>query len=298
MKTIKKYVGASYGTPAPGDRISVNTPLAPFQRKKSDSKVTEYINKCKGVDWNLFGYATAVRYPDGKIELINGQHRIDIVRQVLPEITEVPAHIIDVTEMQYAASLFDNMNGAASQNLKSEEQFYAQIYAGNKQALMLQSVLLQTNFSVGQVNASATNRPIKYANFVKCIKFGSDEFLRAAKLIDTIWPRGVVSDNLLSGLTRLFSINEYAPLMDSSCSIGIAFENWLTNHANNGVTQQELEFKKYRNAGPWYDATAYGLARHFLKARRSQGKTAMKVGVIEKIWSDHAKLKDSDSGFF
>lgn len=298
MKTVEKYLGSSYGTPAPGGRISVDTPLAPFQRKKSKAKVTEYINKSKGVDWNLFGYATAVRYPDGRIELINGQHRIDVVRQILPDVKEVPAHIIDLTETQYAATLFDNMNGAASQNLKSEEQFYAQIYAGNKHALMLESILKKTNFSVGKVNESPTNRPIKYANFVKCVRFGSDEFLRAAELVDTIWPKGSVSDNLLSGMSRLFSINEYAPLMDNTCSIGKGFEQWLTNHANNGITQRELEFKKYQNAGPWYDAIAYGLARHYLKVRRAQNKSSINIGVIEKIWSDHTRTKDSDSLFF
>lgn len=296
-KTENKYIGISHGTPAPGDRIPVNIALAKFQRPKNKKKIVEYINKSKGVDWNLFGYATAVRYPDGTLELINGQHRIGVVKDTLPDVTEVPAHIIDVDDAQYAASLFYDMNGGASATLKSEEQFLARIYAGDKHALLLQSILEKTRFSIGDVNSKPGHRSIKYANFLKCVKFGSNEFLRASEIIDTKFPTGAVNDNLLSGMTRLFAIEHYKDLADKNKAIGEAFEKWIENHANNGVTQKDLEFRGFRNAGPWYDAAAYGLARFFLKTQRSKGKASVKLDVIRKIWESHNK-DDSDSGFF
>lgn len=299
MSKIETLVGNSHGTPAPGARISVNTPLAPMQRNLNRKKVEEYAVKSNGVDWNLFGYATAVRFPDGRLEVINGQHRIDVVKQVLPDVKEVPAHIIDVTDAQYAAILFDYMNGGASAALKSEEQFFAKIHAGDKFSLNLERVLNKTKFSVGKVNSNGgTNREIKYANFVKCVKFGETAFLQAADIISTTWPSGRVSDNLLSGLSRLFGLDEYKDIGDPGTRIGRDFRSWIKALADNGISQRQLEFRSLRNNGPWYDACAYGVARQFLKNQRRQNKASVKIETIKAIWEAPAKEDDSDFDSF
>jgi hypothetical protein len=190
------------------------------------------------------------------------------------------------------------MNGGASAALKSEETFLANIHAGDKHALMLEEILKKTRFSVGAVNASINHRSIKFANFVKCVKMGETAFLRAATIIDTSWPTGSIDDNLLSGMTRLFVVPEYEDLMDTTKAVGRDFQTWIQNHANNGVTQKDLSFVKYRNAGPWYDSGAYGLARHFFKHQRSKNKVAMNLKYIKDVWESHAKDGDSDSGIF
>lgn len=294
-KTIEKYVGSSYGQPAPGNTIPVNTPLAEMQRKLNRKKVEEYIVLSKGVDWNLFGYATAVRFPNGDLKVINGQHRIEVVKEVLPGVKEVPAHIINVTDAQYAAGLFDKMNGAASATLKSEEQFFARIHAGDTNANALKTVLEKTSFSVGQVNDLPGNRAIKYANFVKCVKFSEIAFLQAAKVIDEVWPDGPVDDNLLSGMARLFSLEPYTEVANPSRPIGGRFIEWLKSCKTVGISQKQLAFKSLRNAGPWYDAAAYGLARSFFKRERSENRPAPKVSYIKSIWESHAKDEEFDS---
>jgi hypothetical protein len=187
------------------------------------------------------------------------------------------------------------MNGAASATLKSEEQFFAKIYADDKNAIALKYVLEKTSFSVGQVNEKTGNRAIKYANFVKCVRFGELAFLKAARIIDEVWPDGPVDDNVLSGMTRLFSLEPYAALGDSSRPIGSRFIEWLKSCKAVGISQKQLACKSLRNAGPWYDAAAYGLARSFLKRERSEGRPVPKVSYIKSIWESHAKDEDLDS---
>jgi hypothetical protein len=297
MTTVfEKYHGISRGTPAPGARIPITTPLAPMQRPLNIKKVEEYVSKSGGIDWNLFGYATAVQFPDGRLQLINGQHRIHAVSETLPSVTEVPAHIISLSDAQYAAVLFDYMNGGASSALKSEDQFYAKLFAKDAQALELERILKLTKFNVGQVNAASNHRQIKYANFVKCVKFSEIAFLQAAHIIDTVYPNNAVNDNFLSGLSRLFSLKDYNDFGDPTTANGKQFINWLTTLASAGVGQKTLEFKKLRNAGPWYDAAAYGLCRAFLKQQRGIGRKVPKVAQIKAIYDSHFKDEDdSDS---
>lgn len=296
MSKVETLIGNSFGTMAPGARVPINTPLAIMQRDLNRKKVEEYAVKSGGVDWNLFGYATAVRFPDGHLELINGQHRIEVVKEILPDVTEVPAHIIDITDAQYAAILFDYMNGGASASLKSEEQFFAKIHAGDKHSLQLETVLKKSPFSVGKVNFAAGVRGIKYANFVKSVKFGETGFLQACDIINTNWPTGKVSDNLISGLSRLFGLSEYKDIGDPGTRIGRDFRAWIKGLADAGITQKQLEFRNLRNAGPWYDACAYGVARQFLKNQRRQNKASVKIETIKHIW-ELPTTEDSDSDF-
>lgn len=301
MTTTKekiRYLGCQKGTPAPGASIPVDTPLAPFQRRLNKTKVREYINQHQGIDWNLFGYATAVRLPSGELWLINGQHRIDCVKTVLPDCLEVPAHIFDVDNEQYAAIMFSSMNGESSSQLKSEERFKSNIAAGNPEALTLEKILKQTRFSIGEVNSKPGYREIKYANFVKSVRFGRDCFLTAAATIDLHWPTGAVNDNLISGMSRLFSIPAYSDFLNPSSQLSQQFNQWLAGLSALGCQQHELTFKKYFNAGPNYDAVAYGLARYFFKSLRSRGLKAPHLSEIETVWRSHVKKDDSDSFFF
>lgn len=293
-----RYYGCQKGTMAPGHRIPVTTPLAPFQRRLNRTKVREYINQHQGIDWNLFGYATAVKLPTGELWLINGQHRIDAVKLILPECLEVPAHVFDVDDEQYAAILFSSMNGESSSQLKSEERFKSNIAAGNQDALRLERVLKKTQFSIGEVNQSNTNREIKFANFVKSVRFGEQAFLTASALIDRHWPKGAVNDNLVSGMSRLFAVADYSDFLDPTSRLFQEFDRWLAGLSALGCQQHELTFKKYFNAGPNYDAVAYGLARYFFKSLRSRGQTAPRLTVIEGIWKSHVKREEGDSFFF
>lgn len=290
QNTYEKYAGQSFGTPAPGNTISVHTPLAKSQRDLNETKVKEYLNQHEGINWDLFGYVKGMRFGDGREVIYDGQHRIFAVKKILPHIKEVPAHIVDGSP-ELAAKYFDAVNGGSSSNLNSEQKFFAKVEAGDEFAKEIETTIKKTKWSIGKVNAAKTHRPAKYANAVKAIGFGESAFLRSCDIIDQVFPEGP-ADNLLSGMSRLLSMDEYKELGNPNKAIGQRFVQWLINIKTIGATPKNLEFKKYRNTGPWYDAIAYGLARHFFQTERSQGRSVPSIKTIKDVWEK--PVKDAD----
>ena len=101
-KKVEKYIGHERGTWAPGDRIPVDIPLARCQRPYRARNVYKYIAEVQGLNRDLFGYAKAVRRrSDGQLALIDGQHRINLVKIISPQTKEVPAQIITVDDEDF-----------------------------------------------------------------------------------------------------------------------------------------------------------------------------------------------------
>jgi hypothetical protein len=290
MKYYEKFQGSVTGTPAPGLTVSINTPLAVSQRPLNETKIREYISKHQGINWDLFGYVKAMCFSSGKTVIYDGQHRIEIVKLICPHIEEVPAHIVQGTP-ELAAKYFWEENGGSKSNLSTSEQFWAKVQAKDEFALEIAKTISKTNFAVGKVNSVHANRQAKYANIVKAISFSEPAFLRSCQIIDEVFPDGP-ADNLLSGLSFLLSIPEYAELGNPKKAIGRHFVQWLHQLKAVGANPKNLEFKKYRNNGPWYNAVAYGLARHFFQARRSQGKQCPGIEIIHDIWNKPVEEAD------
>jgi hypothetical protein len=295
--SVEKYVGQIWGTPAKGDRIPINTPMHKSQRPYKKQNVYKYIAKVEGLDWNLFGYATAVkRKSDGELAVINAQHRINLVKIVAPWITEVPAHIIEVDDEQfevYASELFSQFNGTVSKGLSNEELYYSQVLAKDPQALDMQRVLINCGLSCGEVNKSPSAYPVVYATFVKCLKIGENPAIRAVELL--IKGFKTVADDPLHGLTFLLGQPEYSVLGDPTTKIGQDFELWFTQAVPTFHSVNDLKFKKYRNNPSWQKGIAYGLMKSFAKYQRNHSKTAPpKLASIKKIYEDG--FKDEDSG--
>ena len=294
-KSVEKYIGEEWGNWAPGDRIPVDTPLAACQRPYKARNVYKYITEVKGLDRNLFGYATAVkRRSDGKLALINGQHRINLVKIISPATLEVPAQVIEVDDADfetYGSRLFQQSNGRVSKGLSNEELFKSSVLAQDPEALNIKSVIDQLGLSIGEVNASANNLPVVYAGFVKCLKLGEAETRRAVDLLKAGF--GSVADDPLHGLVFLLSQPEYADLGNPSVAVGKHFEQWLTKAVPMFHGINDLKFKKYRQ-GAWEKGIAYGLAQSFAKFQRNKNMAAPSITPIKKIWK--AGFEDDDSG--
>jgi hypothetical protein len=291
--SVEKYIGHEWGNWAPGDRIPVDTPLASCQRPYKKQNVYKYIAEVKGLDRNLFGYATAVkRKSDGKLALINGQHRINLVKIVSPYTTEVPAQVIEVDDADfesYSSRLFQQSNGKVSKGLSNEELFKSSVLAQDAYALYVESILKKLNLSCGEVNADPKHLPVVYAGFVKCLKLGEAETIRAVELLKSGF--NTVADDPLHGLVFLLSQPDYTDLANPNLAIGRHFEQWLTKAVPMFHGINDLKFKKYRQ-GAWEKGIAYGLAQSFAKFQRNSGKTAINVKPIKKIWE--AGFKDAD----
>jgi hypothetical protein len=297
-KKLEQYIGKVRGDMAPGDRIPVNTEMDAAQRDLQEGNIWKYAEKSKGVDWNLFGYATAVKYPGGTLKLINGQHRIELVKHFAPEVTEVPAHIVDLSHLsddeaqKESASLFAKMNGTASRHLTSDQLFWAGTIEGDPDALFYKSVLERANLMCGRVNEGPGRKKVKYSNFIKAVKMGVDETIRAAELIDYAYPKNAMNDTLLSGMARLFSHSSYEELMDSNTKIYQQFEDWFVNILPQVMTIQDLSFRVYRNTHLWHDGVAYGLYQKFAHYQRIKGRKCMPVDAIQLNYEKGIKVDE------
>lgn len=290
MKKLEAYLGREHGTPAPGDRVSIDTPLAISQRELNETKCWEYIRQHDGVNWDLFGYVKAVRLPSGELLIIDGQHRMYIIKRILPHCTEVPAHIVDGTS-ELAARYFDALNGGSSKNLTTEEKFWAKLCAGDEFAQMIANCVAKTEYSLGKFQQSEDRVGLKYANTLKAIRMGESYFQKSCEITHELWPGRGGCDNFISGQTRLFQI--YPELANPELKIHEHYVEWLRVLRDGlNVNPSNLQFKKYRNNGPWYDAVAYGLARKFFQMIRGRGWNAPPLSKIETIWMEGNKSED------
>jgi hypothetical protein len=294
--SVQKFIGVEWGKPAPGDRIPVTTPMHISQRPYKKQNVFKYIARVGGVDWNLFGYATAVRRKsDGAMAVINGQHRINLVKLVLPTVTEVPAQVIEVDDKEfetYASALFSQFNGQTQKSLTNEELFHSQVLALDPEALYMKSILEKCNLSCGTVNVKPTTTPVVYATFAKCLKLSETATVRAVELMQKGFK--TVADDPLHGLVFLLSLPTYSVLGDAKTKIGKDFETWFTQAVPMFHSLSDLKFKKYRNNPSWQKGIAYGLVKSFNKFQRNHSKTAgPAVTEIKKIYESGFKNEDS-----
>lgn len=283
-KNIKHFVGAQRGVMAPGDRVSVDTPMNITQRGLHRKDIYKWIEKHKGVDWNLFGYVTVVQFPNGDREMINGQHRTDLVKMVLPEQTEVPAHIINIEDQDYAAKLFAAMNGGSSRKLTTEELFWSEVIGKEPFALYVKEQLEKMNLACGKVNEGKGRKQVKYPNFTKCLKMGEDATAVAVSLIDNAYPDQGIDDQVLSGVTRLLSLKEYAEYADSDTTLGKQFEEWFTGSLADNHQLTELRFNLYKNTSQWYNGVAFGLAKKFSHFQKRRNRKSIPISVIKDIY--------------
>jgi|DEB0MinimDraft_6_1074348.scaffolds.fasta_scaffold74093_1 hypothetical protein len=295
-KKIEKYLGKVRGVMATGPRVPIDTEMDIAQRDCNFNDVWKYIEKSRGLDWNLFGYVTVVKFPDGTQKMINGLHRKTLVEYVAPYVTEVPAHIIDLSHLTQeeaqveAAKYFAKYNGAASRTVSSEQRFWAEVIGLDEDALRLKDILIKANLSCGKVNDIPGTKKVKYNNFVQAVKLGTNETIRAAQLIHLAYPGNTINDTLLSGMARLFSHSSYYELMDDTTKIYEQFEDWFVNFLPKMKGIRDLSYRQYRNAHKWHDGVAYGLYRDFAHFQRTQGRWCIPVDSIKKHYEKGIQL--------
>lgn len=294
--SVEKYIGRVWGQWAPGDRIPVDTPMHASQRPYKKQNVYKYIAKVQGLDRNLFGYATAIkRKSDGKLAVINGQHRINLVKIVDPTTAEVPAQVIEVDDTEfdsYGAALFTQFNGTVQKSLTNEELFYSSVLAQDPDALHVKDILEKCGLSCGEVNRDPAHPAVVYATFKKCLKLSEDLTVRAVDMMKSGF--NTVADDPLHGLVFLFSVPEYQKYADPTTKEGREFEQWFTKAVPMFHGVNDLKFKKFRQ-GPWQKGIAYGLAQSFRKYAKNANRPHIAIGKIKEIYEAGFK-DDEDSG--
>jgi len=267
-RDIQPYVGVTFGSKPTITEISLSDiDLDESQRYYNENNAKNYIKYVKGFDWNLFGVPTVVKYPDGTFKCVNGQHRIEILKMLLPGVDKIDVHLIDFSQLSEkqatvkSALLFSNTNGRTISKVKAEELFWADVVAEDSDALHLQDVLMACGFSCGKVNfVPSATKSVKFANFKKCVDLSEEATIYAAKLIEDTWPEErKFNDILFIGLVRLFTTPGYESLMDPSTTCGAEFEQWFLNLGVLGINGKTLRFMNYRENGDWAKGAAYGI---------------------------------------
>jgi hypothetical protein len=269
-ETLAHLIGREYGQPAPGARVSVDVDLDITQRFFRESDVVKYIEEVQCVDWNQFGYVTVIEHSDGRQVLIDGQHRTGVVRALLPNQQEIPAHIIRTDDQKYAAKLFARLNGVTIRKISNEELLWAEVLAESPEALKTHYWLVECDLACGRVNDDGRRAEVKRATFERAIKYSPQATKAAVNLIRGAYPAARKFDNLLLGMVRLLSHSQYAKLMNKNITIGQMFEQWM-NYYGQGHKISELVDLVPRT-DPWYDAIAFGLYKQFRIWMDGRGK--------------------------
>jgi len=270
-RDIAPFVNISFGSKPTITELSLSDiELDESQRYYNENNAKQYIKHVKGFDWNLFGVPTVVKYPDNRFKCVNGQHRIMILKMLLPDVDKINVHLIDFSEYSHelatikSALLFSNTNGRTISKVKAEELFWADIIANDPKALHLLDILRKCGFSCGKVNevpeSLCAQKSVKFANFEKCVNLSEEATVYAARLIEDTWPEErKFNDILFIGLVRLFTTSGYESLMDPSTTCGAEFEQWFLNLGVLGINGKTLRFMNYRENGDWAKGAAYGL---------------------------------------
>jgi hypothetical protein len=300
-KSKQKYIGAvAPNSPftvdeiAPMPRIEMicldELEVPPMQRDLVEGRLDSTIAKFDGWDWNLHGIIVVWYNPaTEKYYNIDGRHRVDGIRRFQPNIEYVPAIIIETTDIEYISRIFAGFNGVASKKLNAEELLLANVYAKDATALYHESVLLKADIASGKVpvNNHKGKLQVKYPNFVKALKHGEANLLRAIELCKAAYPGQKIDDVLMAGLAFMFETYADSGLSDNNTKFGAMFEQWFIDNAlaMDGKTPA-YQFKNLKDCNTWHIGRAYGIYANFRRYATAQNMTAIPgTKIIQELYN-------------
>jgi hypothetical protein len=289
-----KFQYQEYGQWANGDRIPIGTPMSPVQRETKDGYIRSKIRLQKGLNKNLFGVVKVARLPSGKLEVIDGRQRMTLAITVNPGITEVPAHIIDFSNLteeeasKTSYKYFYELND--TKKVANEDMFYSQVMQEDPTAIEMKELLEKCNLACGKVNKSNAFASIKYATFEKCFSRNKEAILRAAYLFETYVP--FWNDNCFIGVHRWLSANisagskknsswgaiDHSELLDPNSKAWQSCEEFFEDKVADWQLD-DLMFQQYKNMNDWSWGTAVGLTIKWCHWARLHSKSTGSIRV-------------------
>lgn len=124
-----------------------------YQRPEDEKRVAKIVSTFR---WDRFGAVVLAPKPDGRFNIIDGQHRARAA-QMHPEVSLIPAVIIVAKDVSAEASSFVGIN-AQRKNTSSLELFFAQLAAGDEDAETIRQVCDRAGVRVPKY-PSASYRP-------------------------------------------------------------------------------------------------------------------------------------------
>lgn len=289
-----KFQYQEYGQWANGDRVPIDTPMSPVQRDTQIGYIRGKIRSHKGLNKNLFGVVKVARLPSGRLEVIDGRQRMTLAVTVNPGIKEVPAHIIDFSDLteeeasKTSYKYFYDLND--TKKVANEDLFYSQVMQEDPTALEMKALLEKCNLACGKVNNGNAFASIKYATFEKCFNRNKEAVVRAAYLFETyvrFW-----NDNCFIGVHRWLSANmpagkrknsswatiDHSELLDPTSKAWQSCEEFFEDKVAD-YQLDELSFEHYRNMNDWSWGTAVGLTIKWCHWARLHNKSTGSIRV-------------------
>jgi hypothetical protein len=199
------------GTPVQQiEMVSVDLKGFKGQRWLRKPTADNFVKSVGQFDWNLFGVVTVAEFPDGSRQVIDGGHRIHMAKTSVPQITEVPAIIVQVTDVAMAARIFARFNATGRTSLNPEEIFINRVLGEERDALILEQALLDCGVHVTNKllkMGDESGKTVKIRAFEKFYTNTPREYETALGIIDFVFVNEKsVNSMLTEGLVKLIQI--------------------------------------------------------------------------------------------
>lgn len=296
-----------YGTPVKGAiTVPVDLPAVACQRKVYKQRARNYIKSVGEFDWNLFGVISVVEYPDGNREIVDGGHRVFLVKEYLPHISEVPAVVLPVEDEQQASRLFHRFNGTASKSVTAEEQFVAQVLGDEAEALNFEKVLRRckvcvssNGIKVGSDIGTGYNgaeqksimfipKEVRISKFKELARFNEEHLTTACNLINSIFYNDkTMNMMLLQGIVGLLKFFEQRGEEFNYDK----FESFLSDKAKS-TPQSKMTYPELRKHNHYGISIAYGLYNDMSDwAKINNLSMPFPLKVIKQAWESAGSVE-------
>ena len=275
QRQLDKYRGQVKGQPCRIEELTIAAlTLNPCQRILDQQHAWQCVRRAGGLDWNLFQPLNVVRKSTGQLEVIDGQHRLEILRMVLPEQKTVQCRVIETDSNQEAARLFTQLNLKLIKRVKDTDLLWAEIIEGDERALKTEKFLVDNELSTGRINQEQAKNTVDLPSLRRCLQWGVKETARAVALFRQAWPlERVINGDVLTGMVRLLTFDHYREDLAENTMYGEDFDRWFVAVFQH-LDVNRAKYENYRQArAGWFDGVAWGLLEDFTASqlRRLRG---------------------------
>lgn len=178
-----------------------------YQRPLKNALVEKILRR---FSWSKFGAVVLSRKGDGRFMVVEGQHRWKAA-QLHPDVTEVPAIVVDHVDLKEEAESFLAIN-RDRMAVTSVEQYWAGLTAGDDDAIAVSKVLQSAGCDVvpenGHYRPNLTN---SITALRRCLQnYGHGATRRALLIIRAAWPDEpkALRGTLITALARIIRAND------------------------------------------------------------------------------------------
>lgn len=255
----------------PGKAREVLVHIHGDTNRDTDAKlINKYLKN--GWHWNLFVPIVVAEFPEesgiGPL-LLDGDHRRHMYMLTFPEREKIPAHVIQVADMEEYHRRFWEINMKNRKNASREEVFVHQVKAGEPEAISTMQELIRCGVCVygssdpGGIVGFASGPKVKVGAFRRTLKQGATETKMAIGILKATWPSDTeLKAELMEALAIL--LNLYPTLQSQRSQIAADFKIWFQG-VQTMYTQRDVAMDNKNSGGAVVNKHALSIARGLLK---------------------------------